>query len=75
MKQAKAISGNDLFEEFTKKAAELQKKFKDNGGMCLNCGENPGDLKSSLNQMHCTECNEKTEAILKKLRGPGFVVI
>jgi len=68
-KQIKAISGMNLFKHLNEKVQKAVKKFKDNGGMCLNCGLNPGDPQT----MKCSDCTEKAEALLKQLRGPGFV--
>ena len=66
-KQVKAAK--DLFKHLDEKAQQAVKKFEENGGMCLDCGDNPGDPQT----MVCAECAAKTEELLKQLRGPGFV--
>lgn len=73
MKLAKCISFKEIIEDSVKKQTEAVEKFTKNGGICLNCEKEPGETNSTLNPMHCKKCNEKTEKILKQLRGPGFV--
>ena len=72
-KMVKAMSLGDMIGEVASKAAEAQKEFEENGGMCLHCGKNPGDPTSPTNSFHCTKCNAETEALHKQLRGPGFM--
>jgi len=65
----KVMSLGDVITDIHKKAEEAAKEFKENGGMCLNCGKNPGNPKNNFN---CDECQKEAEEILKQLRGPGF---
>lgn len=74
--KAKAISGSDLFSEIQNRIKKAEKdavRFKENGGICLKCGKNHGDVKSQINPFQCKECNKEAEEALKILRGsPGF---
>lgn len=75
MKKVKAMSFEEMVNETQKRFEKAKKEFEKNGGICLNCKKNPGDTTSTLNPMHCKDCNVKTEELLKQLRGPGFVEI
>ena len=70
---AKAQSTVEILEAGMKKAKKNLKKFKENGSICLECGKNPGEKESKINPLCCVDCNAETEALLKQLRGPGFM--
>lgn len=67
-----AATLGQAMKKHLKEQEKAIKEFKENGGICLYCGKKLGDSTSTLNPMHCKECNEETEQLLKQLRGPGF---
>ena len=71
--QMSTPSFGEMIKEAILKQEEAIKKFKENGGMCLNCEKELGDLTSTLNPMNCKKCNAEIEELLKQLRGPGFI--
>jgi len=73
-----AIERTDIFKAIEKgrqKFIEDTKKFKENGGLCLKCGEHPGDSDSTIYKYYCKECNQKTQDILDKLHGVTMIKI
>ncbi len=72
--KAKSFKIADIVEEIKKKMEEDQKKFEESGGMCLNCGKNPGEMDDgAVSPFHCVSCNEKTQELINKLsKGKGF---
>jgi len=66
MKEFKAFIFKEMMDNVVQKSKEDFRRFKDNGGICLHCGKNPGDSKG-FNPFHCSSCNKGTENILKDL--------
>lgn len=61
-----------LFGEMIAEAREKQLKaaqYVQKTGLCCACKKNP----VAEGQLRCQSCLDKTEAILKKLRGPNFM--
>lgn len=50
---------------------ELAIKYVKETGLCCACKKNP----VAESQLRCQKCIDKTEKILKELRGPGFMEI
>lgn len=74
MKQVKAMPFEEMVHKADRKWKE-NKKFVDETGLCSACKKNPVD-EELYNTLKCKECIDKTEDILKQLRGqPGFVEI
>jgi hypothetical protein len=76
MKPVKVIRGTDLpnlMKQHIEQAKKDEKRFKDGGGICLKCGENPGEKNSQINPFNCKECNAEGQKALDALKGtPGF---
>ena len=59
------------FTDILTKASEMKtksiKELEKNGGICLNCGDNPAQI-GGINSFHCEECNKKTTELVGKLK-------
>jgi len=69
-KAVRVMSFSDVVADAQKRQAEAE-EFVKATGKCFACKTNPvvpGTLQ-------CAECVKKTEDILKKLRGPGFMSV
>ena len=68
VKIGKAMSFPEMLEDVKKRNEEAQKYVAETG-LCFACKKNP----VRENDIRCQECVDKTEEILKGLRGtPGF---
>lgn len=67
MKKIKATSFSEMIESGQKKLKKSIEHVKKTG-LCSNCEKE----KVAKDELRCQTCIDKTEEILKKLRGPGF---
>lgn len=71
----KAMTFDGVLEKHKKYVQDSVNEIRRNGGLCIECGLNPIEEDSGLNDFKCKVCNDKTRAILKKMEGIGLVQI
>lgn len=67
-KVIKGMSFDEMIEKGRNKQIKAEEYVKKTG-LCCACRENPVDK----GQLRCQSCIDKTEELLKQLRGPGFM--
>jgi hypothetical protein len=65
------LSFDEMIDEANKRKIEQAKEYVNNGRMCLQCGQYPGEPTSDLNPYHCVDCNLDTQDMLNELQGMG----
>lgn len=72
--KVKAMSFGEMLGEVQRTGEKVLKEFEESGGKCVGCHKNMANRQSLIDPYRCDECNNKTEKLLKELRGtPGFV--
>ena len=70
-----AMTFDQMITEVKTKQEEALKKFKENGGICQNCGKNKAEYPNGLNPFNCKKCNEEAKVLIKELsKDPGFAM-
>jgi len=67
---ARAMSSTEMVADVQKRGAEAVKYVKETG-LCCACRKNP--VAGSPDPLRCEACVDKTEQLLKGLKGSGFV--
>ena len=61
----------EIFTQARAELAEEKEKFLANGGICIQCGERPGDSMSPQDPFSCIECNALTQKFIEELTKMG----
>ena len=71
---AERINGTS-FEDIVTQAKDHYEKAKiefiNNGGLCMQCGKNPGDSMSEQDPFCCISCNAETKELIDELTKLG----
>jgi len=66
-----------MIEDLKNKSKAAQEKLKDNGGMCIKCGNDPAEVHNpdATNFFNCKKCNAELDKLIEQASGPGFMHI
>lgn len=76
---AERINGTsfaDIIAQARERHEKAKLEFINNGGLCMQCGKNPGDSMSEQDPFCCVSCNEDTRKLIEELtKMGGFQVL